>query len=296
MSTVTGRTEWKFEQRAATMSLVTTGGGLLFGGDVAGRFRAFDQKSGAILWEVNLGSQVTGFPVSYAVNGRQYIAVSTGPGREHRRLSQPDTRDPRRPEQQPVCVRVARRFPECTRRAAAAARPAQWRRSRQIARQQRGRPHAASSAIAACRKPDRTAAAGSAATLATAAARFSRAQVDAGKKLYVDQQCATCHGASMTGTNAAPALADDGFRNAWRTRTLPELLDCTRNTMPPGRAGTLTDAQYQNLIAAILDANGSKPGTGVLKIRCEGAGTDPAVGAARRRPGREHRERGGYAG
>jgi hypothetical protein len=60
----------------------------------------------------------------------------------------------------------------------------------------------------------------------------------------------------MTGTNAAPALADDGFRNAWRTRTLPELLDCTRGTMPPGRAGTLTDAQYQNVIAAILDANG----------------------------------------
>ena len=57
---------------------VTTGGGLVFGGDVNGRFRALDQETGEILWEINLGSAVTGFPVSYAVDGRQYVAVSTG--------------------------------------------------------------------------------------------------------------------------------------------------------------------------------------------------------------------------
>ena len=59
------------------MSLVSTGGGLLFGGDVDGHFRAFDQKTGKVLWEVNLGARVTGYPISYAVNGRQYVAVST---------------------------------------------------------------------------------------------------------------------------------------------------------------------------------------------------------------------------
>ncbi len=32
----------------------------------------------ATLWEVNLGSSVTGFPITYAVDGRQYVAVSTG--------------------------------------------------------------------------------------------------------------------------------------------------------------------------------------------------------------------------
>ena len=61
-------------------SLVATGGGLLFGGDANGRFRAFAQETGDILWEINLGSPVTGFPISYAVDGRQYIAVSTGTG------------------------------------------------------------------------------------------------------------------------------------------------------------------------------------------------------------------------
>ena len=78
ISAETGRTTWLHEQRAATMSLVATGGGLVFGGDVNGRFRAFDHQSGAVLWEINLGSPVTGFPISFAVNGRQYVAVSTG--------------------------------------------------------------------------------------------------------------------------------------------------------------------------------------------------------------------------
>ena len=45
---------------AGTTSLVATGGGLLFGGDANGRFRAFDQTTGKILWETNLGAPVTG--------------------------------------------------------------------------------------------------------------------------------------------------------------------------------------------------------------------------------------------
>ena len=60
------------------MSLVTTGGGLVFGGDTNGRFRAFDQDTGAVLWETNLGAPVTGYPISYSAGGKQYVAVSTG--------------------------------------------------------------------------------------------------------------------------------------------------------------------------------------------------------------------------
>ncbi|MEE2635676.1 MAG: PQQ-binding-like beta-propeller repeat protein [Acidobacteriota bacterium] len=80
ISAETGETTWLHEQRAATMSLVATGGGLVFGGDVNGRFRALDHETGEILWEINLGSAVTGFPVTFAVDGRQYVAVSTGTG------------------------------------------------------------------------------------------------------------------------------------------------------------------------------------------------------------------------
>jgi len=42
------------------------------------RFRALDQWPGDVLWEINLGSAVTGFPVACAVDGRHYVAVSTG--------------------------------------------------------------------------------------------------------------------------------------------------------------------------------------------------------------------------
>ena len=78
ISAETGETVWTHDQAAFTMSLVATGGGLIFGGDANGRFKALDHETGDVLWEINLGSPVTGFPVTYAASGRQYVAVSTG--------------------------------------------------------------------------------------------------------------------------------------------------------------------------------------------------------------------------
>ncbi|HEV8414266.1 MAG TPA: PQQ-binding-like beta-propeller repeat protein [Bryobacteraceae bacterium] len=78
ISAETGKTLWKYEQRAGMMSLVATGGGLIFGGDTNGRFRAFDQDTGKVLWEVNLGSPVTGYPITFSAGGKQYVAASVG--------------------------------------------------------------------------------------------------------------------------------------------------------------------------------------------------------------------------
>jgi len=78
ISVDSGHTAWKYEQRAGTLSVVATGGGLVFGGDDNGRFRAFDDKTGKVLWETNLGSPVSGFPISFAAGGKQYVAVTTG--------------------------------------------------------------------------------------------------------------------------------------------------------------------------------------------------------------------------
>ena len=52
------------------MSLAATAGGLIFGGDANGRFRAFDDHGKGALWEQNLGSPVSGFPVTFAVDGK----------------------------------------------------------------------------------------------------------------------------------------------------------------------------------------------------------------------------------
>ena len=78
ISVENGQTTWKYEQRAGTLSVVATGGGLVFGGDSAGRFRALDDRTGKVLWETDLGSAVSGFPVTFAVGGKQYIAVAAG--------------------------------------------------------------------------------------------------------------------------------------------------------------------------------------------------------------------------
>ncbi len=78
ISAETGQTTWKHEQRAGMMSLVATGGGLVFGGDVNGRFKALDDKTGKLLWEVNIGTPVSGYPISFSSGGKQYVAAVTG--------------------------------------------------------------------------------------------------------------------------------------------------------------------------------------------------------------------------
>ncbi len=78
----TGATRWEHRQRAGFGgSVLTTGGGLVFVTDDARRFRAFDAETGEILWEQILNSSAGGFPVSYMVDGVQYIAIAAGGGR-----------------------------------------------------------------------------------------------------------------------------------------------------------------------------------------------------------------------
>jgi alcohol dehydrogenase (cytochrome c) len=78
ISVETGKEGWRYDQRAALMALLATGGDLVFAGDVAGVLRAFDASSGDVLWQTELGAAVTGHPVTFEVDGKQYVAVSTG--------------------------------------------------------------------------------------------------------------------------------------------------------------------------------------------------------------------------
>jgi mono/diheme cytochrome c family protein len=232
---VTGRTSWTLSQRAGMQSLMTTGGGLLFAGDSAGRFRALDDRSGDVLWEINLGSPVTGYPATFEVDGHQYVAVSTGfwlgdtftPEIVHGRqntlyvFALPDAGIGHRgPHRAPVNPAGALTSVDPAQRSAA---------------------------------PTRKASDGV----------FTAAQAEAGRAVYM-AHCAACHGASFSPAQGTPPVQGPAFLANWRGRTLAELFTLVRATMPPGAASTVSRDEHFAAIAFILQANGLPAGETLL--------------------------------
>ena len=60
--------------------VLSTGGGLAFVGDLDRYFKAFDAETGKELWKTRLGAPLHGYPITYSVKGKQYIAVQSGWG------------------------------------------------------------------------------------------------------------------------------------------------------------------------------------------------------------------------
>jgi alcohol dehydrogenase (cytochrome c) len=74
-------TVWSYRQRApSTSAVLPTGGGLVFAGNIDRYFKALDETTGKVLWQVRTNNMVNSFPITYSVNGKQYVAVSAGSG------------------------------------------------------------------------------------------------------------------------------------------------------------------------------------------------------------------------
>lgn len=79
ISVETGDTLWSWETRNALYApVLATGGDLLFVGSMDRYFRAIDQNTGEQVWETRLSASIGGHPTSFEVDGRQFIAITSG--------------------------------------------------------------------------------------------------------------------------------------------------------------------------------------------------------------------------
>lgn len=79
VSPTAGDSKWQARSRPSmTSSLLATAGGLVFGGDAGRYVKAWDQETGDVLWQQRLNAPIGGYPMTYEIDGEQYLVVPTG--------------------------------------------------------------------------------------------------------------------------------------------------------------------------------------------------------------------------
>ncbi|HTC87326.1 MAG TPA: PQQ-binding-like beta-propeller repeat protein [Bryobacteraceae bacterium] len=80
----TRKVVWTDRQRAPqTTGALATAGGIVFDGSLDRYIRAYDESNGKVLWETRLNDVPSSCPITYSVNGKQYVAVVVGNGGAH---------------------------------------------------------------------------------------------------------------------------------------------------------------------------------------------------------------------
>jgi alcohol dehydrogenase (cytochrome c) len=79
LDATTGEVKWRFAMTDVTDSgILTTASDLLFTGGREGYFQALDARTGTLLWKASLGAQIVSGPMTYEVDGRQYVTAISG--------------------------------------------------------------------------------------------------------------------------------------------------------------------------------------------------------------------------
>jgi mono/diheme cytochrome c family protein len=212
-----------------TASALATAGGIVFGGTADRQFFALDTDTGELLWQMRLNGDISGAPITFEVDGKQYVAVGAGgraaPTTTLGRLVRVDV-----PQGSGVMWVFA--LPDVLRDDV---------RSGVIA------PAGPAAAV--------TAAPG--AGVAAAARRsvsegvYTRAQAQRGQQVF-EQACAMCHG-----------IEDHigaSFDVKWSNHTLGDIYEQIALTMPPASPGSLPPDGYASVVAYFLSRSGYPQG------------------------------------
>ena len=206
---------------------LATGGGVVFAGDYDRYVYAYEARTGAILWQTRLPTSAQGFPVSYLAGGRQYVAIPVGTGGASWATMLPRDLTPH--IRRPTNGNSIHVF------ALPADLPVATGRTRTAA-------------------TDRGAAGAAEASLTVWDGVYTAEQAERGVVPYLEN-CATCHGEDLGGGSNSPGLVGVSFQFLWGGKTLHELYEAIRTTMPTDNPASLPRETYLDILTYMLQVN-----------------------------------------
>lgn len=228
---VKGTRAWTYRPPSGapmTASALATAGGIVFGGTADRQFFALDAATGTPVWQMRLNGDISGAPVTFEVNGKQYVAVGAGgraaPTTTLGRLVGVDV-------PQGTGVMWVFALPDGV-------------------RSDVSRAPAPASPVAAV-APARREAAIQTATRSTAEGVYTQAQAKRGEQLFA-ASCAMCH--------KAEDHSGASFTAKWSNATLGDIFDQVSSTMPPANPGSLSPDGYASIVAYFLSRTGLPEG------------------------------------
>ena len=222
---------------------ISTAGGVMFAGDYDRNVYAYDARTGKVLWQTRLPTSAQGFPVTYLAGGRQYVAIPVGTGGASWATMVPRDLIPhiRRPNNG-NSIHVF---------ALPADLPAATARTRTAVADQ----------VAPATEVGATVWDGV----------YTAEQAQLGAAAY-RQNCVSCHAEDLGGGSNSPSIVGVSFQFLWGGKTLHELFEAIRTTMPTDNPASLPRQTYLDILTFMLQVNEFPAGDAALGADAEALG------------------------